>query len=96
MSGIKSVDVHPLDPNLKTGPTRMMSGPVRIRSVTPGTAYGEFATWLYVGVTGDVSIIEWDGTVITIPGLAAGVWHPIYSVQVNTAGTTATSILWAS
>ena len=96
MSGLKTLLVPPIDPNLKTGPSRIMSGPVRMRSVTLDTPYGEFATWLYIGVTGDVNITEWDGTTITITGLAAGVWHPIYSVQVNSAGTTATGILWAS
>lgn len=90
------VNVMPLDPYLKTGPSRIMSGPVRIRTATPGTPYGEFATWLYVGVTGNVSIIEWDGTSITMTGLAAGVWHPVYSLGVNTVGTTATGILWGS
>lgn len=90
------LNVPPIDPNIKTGPTRIMSGPVRMRTVTLDTAYGEFATWLYVGVSGNVSLIEWDGTSITLIGLAAGVWHPIYSVQVNSAGTTATNILWAS
>ncbi len=90
------LNVQPLDPNLKTGPTRVMSGPVRMRAVTPDTAYGEFATWLYVGVTGDVSIVEWDGTTIVLTGLAAGVWHPIYSLMVNSAGTTATNMAWAS
>jgi hypothetical protein len=90
------LNVQALDPNLKTGPTRVMSGPVRMRAVTPDTAYGEFATWLYVGVTGDVSIVEWDGTTIVLTGLAAGVWHPIYSLMVNSAGTTATNMAWAS
>jgi len=96
MSGLKILNVMPIDPNLKTGPSRIMSGPVRMRSVTLDTAYGEFATWLYVGKTGDVNITEWDGTTITMVGLAAGVWHPIYSVQVNSAGTSADNILWAS
>lgn len=91
-----TLDVHALDPNMKTGPTRIMSGPVRIRPVVLDTPYNEFATWLYAGVQGDVSIVEWDGTVITIPALAAGVWHPIFSIQVNTAATTATGLLWAS
>lgn len=93
---LRTVDVKSLDPYLKTGPSRIMSGPVRMRTVTLDTPYGEFATWLYVGVTGDVSLIEWDGTTITLTGLVAGVWHPIYSLQVNSAGTTATNIVWGS
>lgn len=91
-----TLDVKPIDPNLKTGPSRIMSGPVRMAAVTPGTAYGEFATWLYVGVTGDVAITCWDGTTVTMKGLAAGVWHPVYSLMVNTSGTTATNMLWGS
>jgi hypothetical protein len=67
-----------------------------MRSVVLDIAYGEFATWLYVGVTGDVSLIEWDGTTIILTGLAAGVWHPIYSLQINSAGTTATDMVWGS
>ena len=90
------VNVLPLDPYLKTGPSRIMSGPCRIKAVTPDTPYGEFATWLYLGAAGDVNITCWDGTTITIVGLVAGVWHPIYSVNVNSAGTTATNMLWAS
>ena len=90
------LDVKPIDPNLKTGPSRIMSGPVRMRSAVLDTPYGEFATWLYVGVTGNVNLTQWDGTTITLVGLAAGVWHPIYSLMINTAGTAATNILWGS
>ena len=96
MSGVQTTVIPPIDPYIKTGPTRMMSGPVRIRNVVLDTPYGEYATWLYVGTTGNVEITEWDGTVILIPGLAAGVWHPIYSLQVSSALTTAANILWAS
>lgn len=93
---LNTLDVRPIDPNLKTGPSRIMSGPVRMRAVTLDTAYGEFATWLYVGVTGNVSLVEWDGTTIVLTGLAAGVWHPIYSLMINSSGTTAINIAWAS
>lgn len=86
----------PLDPNAYTGPTRVMSGVARTGTVTNNTPYGEFARWLYVGVTGDVSYVKWDGTSQTLTGLAAGVWHPIYSIQVNTTGTTATGLVWGS
>jgi len=56
----------------------------------------EFARWLYVGVTGNVSYRKWDGTDQTLIGLAAGVWHPIFSIMVNSAATTATSLVWGS
>ena len=90
-----------LDPNAYTGPTRVMSGVARTGDVTLDTYYGannsvEFARWLYVGVTGNISYTKWDGTNQTLVGLAAGVWHPIFSIKVNTAATTATSIAWGS
>ena len=90
------LDIKRLDPYLETGPNRIQSGPVRMRNVTPNTPYGEFAKWLYVGATGNVNITQWDGTTITLVGLAAGVFHPIYSLVVNSSGTTATGIVWGS
>jgi|SRR6185312_12921861 len=98
---VQLVQVPALDPNAYTGPTRVMAGVARTGTVTLDTLYGangsvEFARWLYVGVTGTISYRKWDGTDQSLVGLAAGVWHPIYSIQVNTAGTTATSIVWGS
>lgn len=89
-------DVGRLDPYAYTGPTRVMAGVARTGDVTLDTAYGEFARWLYVGTAGDVSYVKWDGTTQVLVGLAAGVWHPIYSLMVNTAGTTALSLVWGS
>lgn len=89
---IQFLSVPPLDPNLKTGPTRIMSGVVRTMTPTNDVAYGEFMTWLYVGTAGDISYVKWDGTTETLVGLAAGVWHPIYSVMINSAGTAASNI----
>ncbi len=98
---VQLVNVPALDPNAYTGPTRVMAGVARTGSVTLDTMYGtngsvEFARWLYVGVTGNVSYRKWDGTDQTLIGLAAGVWHPIFSIMVNTASTTATNLVWGS
>ena len=98
---VQLVQVPALDPNAYTGPTRVMSGVARTGSVTNDVMYGangsvEFARWLYVGGAGNVSYRKWDGTDQVLVGLAAGVWHPIYSIQVNAASTTATSIVWGS
>ncbi len=98
---VQLVSVPALDPNAYTGPTRVMSGVARTGSVTTDTYYGannsvEFARWLYIGVTGNVSYTKWDGTDQTLIGLAAGVWHPIFSIKVNAASTTATSLVWGS
>jgi hypothetical protein len=94
-------NIPALDPNSYTGPTRVMSGVARTGNVTNDTYFGannsvEFARWLYVGVTGDVSYTKWDGTEQTLTALAAGVWHPIYSIKINSSGTTATGIVWGS
>jgi hypothetical protein len=99
--GVQLVNIPALDPNAYTGPTRVMSGVARTGDVTLNTMYGangsvEFARWLYAGVTGTVSYRKWDGTDQTLTGLAAGVWHPIFSIMVNTAGTTATGLVWGS
>ena len=96
MASLPFLKSFPLDPQLVTGPFRLTGPKSRHGVVTPGTPYGEFATWLYVGVSGNVNITLWDGTTITMVGLVAGVWHPVYSLGVNSAGTTATNILWAS
>lgn len=93
--------IPPLDPNNFTGPIRVVSGVGRTGDVTLDTPYStngapEFARWLYLGVSGDVNYTKWDGTTQTLVGLAAGVWHPIYSIQVNSAGTAATNLVWGS
>ncbi len=98
---VQLVQVPALDPNAYTGPTRVMSGVARTGDVTNDIMYGangsvEFARWLYVGVTGNVSYRKWDGTDQVLIGLAAGVWHPIYSIRVNSVGTAATGIVWGS
>jgi hypothetical protein len=98
---VQLCNIPALDPNAYTGPTRVMSGVARTGTVTNDTYFGannsvEFARWLYVGVTGDVSYTKWDGTNQTLTGLAAGVWHPIFSIKINSAGTTATGIVWGS
>jgi hypothetical protein len=93
---MQTISVPPLDPNAYTGPVRVMSGVARMGNVTLDTAYGEFARWLYVGTQGDVSIVKWDGTTQVLSGLVAGIFHPIYSIKVNSAATTASGIVWGS
>lgn len=88
--------VPPLDGNTFTGPTRTMSGVARTLDAVVDVQYGEKMRWLYVGVTGDVSYVKWDGTTQVLVGLVAGVMHPIYSLMINAAGTTATSIVVGS
>ncbi len=96
MAFLQQQDIPPLDGFTFTGPTRTMAGVARTLSPTLDTQYGEKMRWLYVGVTGDVSYVKWDGTTQVLAGLAAGVFHPIYSLQINSAGTTASSIVVGS
>lgn len=96
MAFLQQQDVPPLDGYNFTGPTRTMSGVARTLDAVNDTQYGEKMRWLYVGVTGDVSYVKWDGTTQVLVGLAAGVFHPIYSLMINSAGTTATNIVVGS
>ncbi len=96
MASLKTLLIPPIDPNLKTGPTRMMSGVVRTLEPTADVPYNEFMTWLYTGSAGNVSYVKWDGTTETLVGLASGVWHPIFSIMINSSGTTAGSIVVGS
>ncbi|MBN2231709.1 MAG: hypothetical protein JW781_02665 [Deltaproteobacteria bacterium] len=48
---------------------------------------------LYVGVSGDVKIVDMRGNTITFAGLAAGIIHPIRAVKVFDTDTTATDIV---
>lgn len=98
--------IPPLDGQTFTGPTRTMSGVARTLIPTLDTQYigvdqagnpvTEKMRWLYVGVTGNVTYVKWDGTTQLLTNLAAGVFHPILSLQINSAGTTATGIVVGS
>jgi hypothetical protein len=95
------VNVPPLDPNLYTGLGRLIAAPARTGNVTLNTPYGpngvvEFASRLWCGTTGSISYVKWDGTVQVLNGAQAGIWHHIYSIQVNSSGTTATGLVWGS
>lgn len=93
-----TVPSFPLDPNLFTGPVREVAGPVRTGTITYDTPYGEFARWIYVATTGNLAYVKWDGTTELLPNIAAGVWHPIHSIQINSVNTTiaANQLRWGS
>jgi hypothetical protein len=91
----------PLDPNLYTGMARLLGAPVRSGNVTLDTDYGvgghvEFASRLYVGTTGNISYVKWDGTTQVLTNVLAGIWHHIYSIRINSVGTTASGLVWGS
>lgn len=93
---LQTSTIPPLDPNIFTGPVRVMSGVARTLEPVADTPYGEFMRWLYVGAAGNVSYVKWDGTTETLIGLAGGVFHPIFSIMINSIGTTATNIVVGS
>jgi len=87
-----------LDPNLYTGPARLLAGIARTGTPVLDVPYNEFARWIYVGTAGNLSYLKWDGTIETLPNLVPGIWHPIFSIQINSAGTTipVASLRWGS
>lgn len=93
---IQGYPTPPLDFNLFTGPTRMLSGPSRYIVPSVNVPYGEVMRWMYVGVTGNVVFLAPDAvTQVTLIGLASSVWHPINSLAIL-SGTTATGIVLGS
>ncbi|MCM3703795.1 hypothetical protein [Paenibacillus macerans] len=54
-----------------------------------GTPYGRS---VYVDVAGDVSAVLADGSGMIFTNLAAGVFHKIGVIRINSTGTTATGI----
>lgn len=86
----------PFDGNNFTGPVRAVSGYAKFLTPVLDTEYGEKMRGLYVGTTGNVSIETWDGQTVTFIGLVAGVVHPIFSLRINSSGTSASNILVCS
>lgn len=48
---------------------------------------------IYVGVSGNIAVIDKNGNSRTYVGVAAGTWQPIHARRVLSTGTTATSLL---
>jgi len=50
---------------------------------------------IYVGTSGDLHIIMADGSEVTLPDVAAGIFHPLRVLQVFATGTGALDIFGA-
>lgn len=96
MAFLQKQTISPIDGNTLTGPTRTMGGYARFLSPTLDQQYGEKMRGIYVGVAGNVSFIDLNGDPQVLVGLVAGVIHPIWSLQINSSGTTATNIMVCS
>ena len=64
--------------------------------MSPQTSMGNPGCFLYVGGTGNVSVVTLGGDIITFAGVPAGTTLPIQVVRLRSTGTTATLInaLW--
>lgn len=95
------INVNKFDPyGAMQGPARALSGVIDTGSVTYDAYFGEgvFARWVYVGTTGDLSYVKYNGVTESLPNLAAGVWHPIFAIKINSSGTSiaANQLRWGS
>lgn len=81
-----------------SNPVRALGPPLQSGTVVVDTYYSAtdplYARWLYVGTTGNINYMKWDGTTQVITNVAAGVWHPIPSLQILAASTTAGGLVW--
>lgn len=90
------------DPNKVFDPSRTLSGPVLTGNITLDTLFGGvpgaplYGRWIYVGATGAISYVKYDGTTQVLQNIVAGVWHPIWAIMVNSTGTSATGLVWGS
>jgi len=94
---IPRIPISMVDPQATlSNPQRTLTGPIQTGTIVPDTEYGVYANWIYVGTTGTLTYIKWDGSTQLLNGIASGVWHPIHSIMVATAGTTATGLVWGN
>lgn len=49
---------------------------------------------IYVGTSGDIKLETSMGSTVTLPSLAAGIWHAVECVKVFKTGTTASGIFY--
>lgn len=78
--------------NVKVDSTKPAPGAF---AVTPHdtTEFSEPARSLYVGVTGNVTILMKSGEVVTFVAVPAGFILPVVAYRVNATATTATNII---
>ena len=62
-------------------------------AVTPSDSSFPVTSGIYLGTSGDLSVVMKNGTEITFKSLAAGVIHPLSVTKVKTTNTTASNII---
>ena len=67
-----------------------------VYAMSPQTTMGNPGCFLYVGGTGNVSVVTIGGDIITFNGVPAGATLPIQVLRLRSTGTTATLVnaLW--
>lgn len=48
---------------------------------------------VYVGVSGDVSFVDDEGTTVVLKAVPQGTWIPAECLRINASGTTASSLV---
>ena len=78
-------------------PIRCNTGPINTGTVTYDVDFGEYARWIYVAQTGNLSYVKWDGSTELLEGLPVGLYQ-IPAIRVNTTNTTipAAKLRWGS
>lgn len=92
------IDILPFDASNIQGIGRIVSGIQDTGAVTydvqftttklDGSVVPVYGRYIYVGVTGNLSYVKYNGVTETLPNIVAGIWHPIFAIRINTSGTT--------
>jgi len=99
---IETFNLPNYDANQLLSLVRALAGPILTGDITPDKRFVDAnnvpirARWIYVGTSGNISYVKYDGSTQVLVNKAAGVWHPTHAIQVNSSGTTATDLVWGS
>lgn len=62
-------------------------------AITPSDSTGLYYRGIYIGVGGDVALMNKRGTAVTFKNMAAGIYYPLSPIKVMATNTTATDIV---
>jgi len=100
----QAFDVGNFDPYKALEQSRTVAGVIKTGAITYDIDFLDpnnnpiYSRWIYIGTTGNISYIKWDGSTETLPNIAPGVWHPIFATRVLSSGTTiaANQLRWGA
>lgn len=99
---LETYSLQPYDANQLLSVARALAGPVLTGNVTLDTRFldannvPQRARWLWLGGSGNITYVKYDGSTQLLKNAVAGIWHPIHAIQINSSGTTATDMVWGS